>query len=283
MGKSRNLFSVILIVLLGTSLLISCQPTTGASTDSTASVSTTSAQSTTTDGPTIKAIKDKGTLTVATGTYVPFEYRDTKTDEIVGFDIDFAKILADKLGVELKVTDMAFTSIIPSVQKGDYDLAIAAMYDKPERREQVLMSDSYMSTGMILVTKKGNDKGIKSLKDCAGLKVGCKLGGTSEEEARKGLDTYGIKYEVVGYDETVGHAMDLDAGRIDVVVNDLLNQMELNKAYPNQEIVCDPFTQADLSIAVKKGNDDLMDFINKAIKEYKENGTYDELYKKWIE
>jgi len=232
---------------------------------------------------TIAKIKEAGVLKVATGTYVPFEYRDETTNEIVGFDIDFAQILADKLGVKLEVTDMAFASIVPCIEKGEYDLAIAAMYDTEARREVVLMSDSYMETGMVLVTQAGNEKGITSLADCEGLKVGVKAGATSQTVAEEAMAEYGIEYEIVGYEETVGCITDLSAGRVDVVVNDLLNQMELNKVYEDVEIVCDPFTQADLSIAVMKGNDGLLEFINEVIAEYKEDGTYDELYKTWIE
>jgi len=268
--KKLKLNSLKIITLL-VALLVGCSTSDANNTSSDNAVSF------------VEEIKANGVLKVATGTYVPFEYRDSETDEIIGFDIDFAKYLADKLGVELEVTDMAFTSIIPSVQKGDYDMSIAAMYDNSERREQVLMSDSYMSTGMVLVVPAGNPKNIQTLADCEGLKVGVKTGGTSEKEAIDGMEAAGIKYEIVGYDETVGHAIDLEAGRVDVVVNDLLNQLELNKTYTQQEVVGEPFTEANLSIAVKKGNDDFMEYINKTISEYKTDGTYDELYKKWIE
>lgn len=236
-----------------------------------------------TSSPAVETIKKRGVLKLATGTYVPFEFRDEKTNEIIGFDVDFAQLIADKLEVDLEVTDMDFKSIVPSVQKGDYDIAIAAMYDTPERREQVLMSDSYMSTGMVLVAPKGNPKKITSLADCDSLVVGYKVGGTSEKVALEAMEEHKIKFVPKGYDETVGHAMDLQAGRVDVVVNDLLNQMELNKTFPDQEIITEPFTQADLSIAVKKGNEDLMKIINNLIKEYKEDGTYEKLYEKWIE
>ena len=84
------------------------------------------------NGENIKAIKEKGVITVATGTYVPFEYRDDD-DNIVGFDIDLAQYIADKLGVDMEVTDMEFQSIVPSIQNGEYDFSIAAMY-KTERK-----------------------------------------------------------------------------------------------------------------------------------------------------
>jgi ABC-type amino acid transport substrate-binding protein len=231
----------------------------------------------------VERIQKKGVLSVATGTYVPFEYRDPNTDEIVGFDIDFIKLLADKLGVSLRVTDMTFTSIIPTIENGEYDLAIAAMYNTPARREVVLMSDSYMETGMVLVTPKGNPKNITSLADCAGLKVGVKAGATSQVVAEKGMEEAGVKFTIVGYEETIGCISDLVTGRIDVVVNDLLNQLELNKVTPEVEIVTKPFTSANLAIAIKKGNEDLMAMVNDLIAAYKADGTYEALYEKWLD
>lgn len=229
----------------------------------------------------IERIKKAGVVKVATGTYVPFEYRDA-ANNIVGYDIDFAQIVADKLGVKLEVSDMVFQTIIPAIEQGQYDFAIAAMYNTAARREVVLMSDSYFETGMILCVPTGNPKGIKTLADCAGLKVGVKAGATSQVEAEKAMAAAGIKYEIVGYEETIGCVSDLEAGRVDVVVNDLLNQLELCKTHPGVEIIGEPFTHADLAIAVKKGNDDLMDFINKAIAEYAADGTKEALTDKWL-
>ncbi|MCH3918812.1 MAG: ABC transporter substrate-binding protein [Spirochaetia bacterium] len=234
-------------------------------------------------GSIVDQIKARGVVKVATGTYVPFEFRDAKTDKIVGFDIDLAQLIADKLGVKLEVSDMPFTTIIPSVEKGDYDFSIAAMYDTPARRKIVLMSDSYMKTGMVLVAKKGNPLGIKTLQDCNGLKVGVKAGATSQKVAEDAKEKYGLNYKIVGYDETVGCVSDLEVGRVDAVVNDLLNELELEKVHPGVEIVSDdPFTTADLACATKIGNDDLMKIINEVIATYKTDGTYDKLYQKWL-
>lgn len=237
------------------------------------------------DGPTLKAIKEKGVITVATGTYVPFEYRD-ENNKIVGFDIDFAQYIADKLGVELQVTDMEFQSIVPSIQNGEYDFSIAAMYKTEARTEVVDMSKSYCDTGMILAVRKGDkyEDTVKSLADCNGLKVAVKEGATSYNEAQKFLDENpSVKYEIVQYKDTVGCVSDLLAGRVDVVVNDLLNQKELSKEYEGTVIVGEPFTHAENAIAVQKGKDDLLEFINGCIDDYYKDGTYDELWKKWIE
>ncbi len=278
----RKVLTVIMAIAMVVSLA-SCTKTAESSKNTEATnvsetVSSAKVESTT---PTIDAIKASGKLRMATGTYVPFEYRDAD-NKIVGFDVDLGQLIADKLGVELEVMDMPFTSIIPSIEKGEYDLAIAAMYDKPARREVVLMSDSYMKTGMVLVTLKGNEHNIESLADCDGLKVGVKAGATSQVVAEDAMKNSDVKYDIVGYDDTIGCVSDLIAGRVDVVVNDLLNQKEINKTNDKVEIVSDPFTNADLSIAVAKGNDDLMDFVNTIIADYQQDGTYDKLFDKWI-
>lgn len=229
--------------------------------------------------------EEKGVITVATGTYVPFEHRDDDNN-IVGFDIDLAQYIADKLGVDMEVTDMEFQSIVPSIQNGEYDFSIAAMYKTDERCEVVDMSKSYCDSGMILAVKEDSKYAdtIKSLADCDGLKVAVKEGATSYNVAQSFLDENpDVSYEIVQYKDTVGCVSDLLAGRVDVVVNDLLNQKILSKEYDGTKIVCDPFTHAENAIAVQKGKDDLLAFIDQCIDEYYEDGTYDALWKKWID
>lgn len=236
------------------------------------------------NGENIQAIKEKGVITVATGTYVPFEYRDDDNN-IVGFDMDLAQYIADKLGVEMEATDMEFQSIVPSIQNGEYDFSIAAMYKTDERCEVVDMSKSYCDSGMILAVLEGSEyeDSIKSLADCDGLKVAVKEGATSYNVAQSFLDENpDVSYEIVQYKDTVGCVSDLLAGRVDVVVNDLLNQEILSQEYPGTVIVCEPFTHAENAIAVQKGKDDLLAFINQCIDEYYADGTYDELWNKWI-
>lgn len=237
------------------------------------------------NGENIKAIREKGVITVATGTYVPFEYRDDDNN-IVGFDIDLAQYIADKLGVDMEVTDMEFQSIVPSIQNGEYDFSVAAMYKTEERCEVVDMSQSYCDSGMILAVKEGSEyeESVKSLADCDGLKVAVKEGATSYKVAQEFLDENpDVSYEIVQYKDTVGCVSDLLAGRVDAVVNDLLNQKELSKEYEGTVIVCEPFTHAENAIAVQKGKEDLLAFINECIDDYFEDGTYDELWAKWIE
>ena len=150
-------------------------------------------------------------------------------------------------------------------ENGEYDFSIAAMYKTDERCEVVDMSKSYCDSGMILAVKEDSKYAdtIKSLADCDGLKVAVKEGATSYNVAQSFLDENpDVSYEIVQYKDTVGCVSDLLAGRVDVVVNDLLNQKILSKEYDGTKIVCDPFTHAENAIVVQKGKDDLLAFIN---------------------
>lgn len=228
----------------------------------------------------IDEIKKNGKLVLATGNYRPFEYHDEKTNKMVGYDIDLTEAIAKKIGVPLEVKEMQFTSLMPTLQNGQADLVIAAMYITDQRKEAVDFADPYMETGMVLVVNS-SDNAIKSVKDLDGKVVGVKTGATSEVVAQD-LKAKGANITIKSYKETVDYLLDMENGRIDASINDLLNQLEYNKTHPNVKIVGEPFTKASLGIAVKKGDKELIELINSVLKEMKQNGEADKLYQKWL-
>ena len=228
----------------------------------------------------IDQIKKNGKLILATGNYRPFEYHDEKTNKIIGYDIDVAEAIAKKIGVPLEVTEMQFTGLIPSLQNGQADLVIAAIYITPQRKEVVDFADPYMDTGMVVAVRK-DDTAIKGPNDLNGKVVGVKTGATSEKVAQD-MNEKGAKITIKSYKETVDYLLDLQNGRLDAAINDLLNQLEYNKANPTVKIVGDPFTKAQLGIAVKKGDKELLDLVNTVLKELKQNGEAEKMYQKWL-
>ena len=228
----------------------------------------------------IDDIKKKGKLILATGNYRPFEYHDEKTNKVIGYDIDVAEAIAKKIGVPLEIQEMQFTGLIPSLQNGQADFVIAAMYITPQRKEVVDFAEPYMDTGMVVVVRK-DDSAIKGPNDLNGKVVGVKTGATSEKVAQD-MNEKGAKITIKSYKETVDYLLDLQNGRLDAAINDLLNQLEYNKANPTVKIVGEPFTKAQLGIAVKKGDKEMLDLINTVLKELKTSGEADKLYKKWL-
>lgn len=227
----------------------------------------------------IDKIKESGKLVLATGDYRPFEYHDETTNEVVGYDIDLATKIADELGVKLEVKDMAFTSIIPTLQNGQADIAIAAMYITDERKKVVDFVDPYMKSGQIICVKKGST--INGKDDLIGKKVGAKLGGTSAACVQKMIDE-GKNIELITYKQNEDMLIDLENGRLDAGVNDLLYQLQYNSTHPNLTILDGILTEAELGVAVPKGDNELKDLVNKVLQKMKEDGEDIKLYDKWI-
>ncbi len=94
-----------------------------------------------------------GTLVMATNAeFPPYEYYEG--DEIIGLDADFAQAIADRLGMDLKIEDMAFDSIIPAVTSGKADFGAAGMTVTEERQQQVLFSDTYYTARQVIIVKE---------------------------------------------------------------------------------------------------------------------------------
>lgn len=98
--------------------------------------------------------RSKGKLVMATNAeFPPYEFKDGT--DIVGFDVDMMTAVCDYLGYELQIEDMAFDSIIPAVQSGKADVGVAGMSVTPDREKNVLFSDTYTTTHLVVMVRKG--------------------------------------------------------------------------------------------------------------------------------
>lgn len=136
---------------------------------------------------------DAAKLTMATeATFPPYEYYDG--DAIVGIDVEVAQAIAEKLGMELEVTDIAFDSIIPGIQTGKYDMGMAGMTVTDERKEQLSFSDSYATGVQVVIVKDGS--AITSvddlLADGANTVVGTQAGTTGFLYATSDIEEAGL-------------------------------------------------------------------------------------------
>ena len=161
-----------------------------------------------------------GVLSMATeATFPPYEYYDG--DTIVGIDVEIAQAIADKLGLKLEVTDIAFDSIIPGVQTGKYDIGLAGMTVTDERLEQVNFTDSY-ATG-IQVVIVGPNSSITSVDDLfaegASHVVGTQTGTTGFIYATSDIQDAGLG-EVKSFAKTTDAVEALKNGQVDCVILD---------------------------------------------------------------
>ncbi|HEY9301321.1 MAG TPA: transporter substrate-binding domain-containing protein, partial [Phormidium sp.] len=112
---------------------------------------------------------------VTSADYPPYEFRDTASGsaDIVGFDVDIANYIAKELGFQLEIKDTDFSGIIPAVQSGRADFAMAGMTPTAERKKNVDFSDIYYEAKNSIVARKGSN--LTTPKSLAGKKVGVQL------------------------------------------------------------------------------------------------------------
>ncbi len=208
--------------------------------------------------------------------YPPFEYVD-ENGEIVGFDIDLMKAIAEEAGLEVEFVNTRWDGIFVALASGEFDAVISAATITDERKQTVDFSDPYFNAGQVLAVKKGSD--IKGVEDLAGKKVGVQLGTTGDIWATENTDA-----EVVRYDEITLAMQALANGEVDAVINDGPTTADMIQANPEWEveIVAGPFTDEFYGIAVRKDKPELLQAINEGLKKVKESGKYAEIYEKWF-
>ena len=223
-----------------------------------------------------------GKLTMATeATFPPYEYYDG--DAIVGIDVEVAQAIAAKLGMELEVTDIAFDSIIPGIQTGKYDMGMAGMTVTDERKEQVNFSDSYATGVQVVIVK--DDSAITSvddlLADGANTVVGTQAGTTGFIYATSDIEDAGLG-TVKSFGKTTDAVEALKNGQVDCVILDNEPAKALVAANEGLHILDTEYAVEDYAIAIAKENTDLLDKINTALAELKDDGTLQSIVDKYI-
>ena len=221
-----------------------------------------------------------GTLTMATNaTFPPYEYKEG--EEIVGIDAEVAKLIADKLGMQLEIADVEFDSIIPGVQTGKYDMGMAGMTVTEERKKSVSFSDSYAKGIQVIIVKE--DSGIKSVDDLNGKKIGTQQGTTGYIYASDTPENGGYGEEnVVGYDSGTVAVEALKSGKVDCVIIDNEPAKAYVAANPGLKILDTEFANEDYAICFSKKNPELQKKVNDALNELKASGEFQKVVDKYI-
>ena len=216
-----------------------------------------------------------GKLTMATNaTFPPYEMT-TDSGEIEGIDVDTAKAIAEKLGLELQVDDMEFDAALLSVQQGKADIVMAGVTVTDERKAVMDFSDSY-ATGIQSIIVP-NDSDIASPDDLAGKKIGTQRGTTGYIYCS---DDFG-EDSVVAYDNGLTAVQALNNGQVDAVVIDNAPATEYVAANPGLKVLDTSYAEEDYAIGMAKGSA-LEDAVNKALEELKADGTLQSIVDKYI-
>lgn len=232
-------------------------------------------------------IKKAGKITIATmPNYAPITYKDPATNKLMGFDIELGEALAKELGVTVEWQEIAFAQMIPSLQTGRVDLALAGMSDLPSRREIVDFVD-YLKSGAQFYTSPAMAKDIKTPEDLCGKKVGAsrstnwprQIGEWSEANCvAKGKPPI----EAIGTEGSADARTQLKTQRIDAAVQGNETLPYFQSQEPNTYVLIgEAFTESLSGIPVLKTETQLRDAVKEALDSLQKKGTYDELLKKY--
>ena len=217
----------------------------------------------------------KEVLVMATNAeFPPYEYREG--DAVTGIDAEIAQLIADKLGMELKIEDVAFESIIPGVQSGKYDFGMAGMTVTEDRLKDVIFSDSYATGVQVVIIKEDSD--IASLDDVAGKKIGVQTNTTGDIYA---TDDYGEE-NVVRYENGAVAVQALLNGKVDCVVIDNEPAKSYVAANEGLKILETEYMVEDYAICFAKDNTELKDKVNTALNELIDDGSVQKIIDKYI-
>ena len=209
-------------------------------------------------------------------TWPPLEYID-ESGNLTGFEVELVPMIGEKVGVKMEAKNIPWDTIFAGLANGQYDGVASGVSVTEDRKKTMDFSTPILEAGQVIIVKKAST--VSGIDDIKGLKVGVQIGTTGDLV----LDDYDVVRKQ--YDDIGLALQDMLNGNIDACVCDSLIASDFVLANPNYKdklkVAGSAFTQEDIAIAVKKGNKELLDLINKGLAELKADGSYDKLKAKW--
>src|SRR5512136_1468138 len=224
---------------------------------------------------------ETGKIRVATdATWAPFEYIETNTTEIVGFDIDLFDAIALRANLDVEYVNVPWDPLLAGMAQGTYDAAISSISIRPDRAANMNFSHPYFTAGQIITVLKSNTD-ITGNETLAGKSIGVQTGTTGDILAQSiAASTNGT--QVVGYDDIPSAFVALLAGQIDAVICDNPVAYGYVAKYNTLKNVGGVMTSEEYGIAVAKGKQALLAKINTALDALLADGIIEELTEKWL-
>ena len=225
---------------------------------------------------------EKGKLHMSTNAEFP-PYEMVRGDGgFEGIDVEVAGLIAEKLGLELVVDDMGFTAALEAVQNGRSDIAMAGITVNEDRLANMDFTDSYATGIQVIIVPEGSP--IRSVDDLeTAALIGTQEGTTGYIYCSYPPEEGGYGEEhVVAYETGAVAVQALLAGQVDCVVIDNQPAQEYVKANPGLKVLDTEFAVEDYAIAVKKGNTQLLEQVNKALGELIADGSVQKVVDSYI-
>jgi len=228
-----------------------------------------------------KTIKEGVLMVGIDDNYPPMEFHD-ENNELVGFDIDMTKAMAEKMGLTVEFSPIAWEGIFEALKTDRYDVIISSVSMTTERMENFEFTKPYLANGQVIVAKPG-DTTIKSPKNLAGFKVGVQTNTTADEACKKYIENEKIEFELTRYDDIIQTFEAMNSNRIDYIVVDYAVAIDYQTKHPDLYYITGAqLTNEPIAVCLKKGNTELRDDIQKAIDEIRKDGKLSEFSIKWF-
>ena len=227
----------------------------------------------------LDTVKTRGTLRIALeGTYPPFNFKDAKTGQLAGYDVDVAKLVCARLGVKPEFVTTEWSAILAGLGAGKYDVIVSQVGITPRRQQAFDFSQPYTYSAPQLIVRRNENTTYNSLADLKGRKVGVGQGSVFEQQVRA---VPGI--EVKSYPAAPENLQDLAFGRIDAALNDSLMVAYLLK---NSQLPIRAGARVGdverMGIAFRKGNPKFHAAVDKALDDARAEGSLKQVSLKWF-
>lgn len=215
--------------------------------------------------------------------YPPFEYFDTDGTTAVGVDVELANAIGEKLGMKVKLVDTAWDGIFAGLDKGDYDCIMSAVTITSDRLLKYDFSDPYIENYQCIVTRNDASVKPKDMSELNGLKVAYQEETTSDVYITDYADKNNMKFEPYEYAKVLDCFSDLENKRVDAVICDsTVASSYLGEGSIYEQTWIQDEDPEEFGVCIKKGNSDLQDKVNQALKELKDEGKLDDILDKYF-
>ena len=274
MSNTHGVFRKAVALLSGVAVLFSlaaCGSSSAGESDSSDSGKTSTSA--------LEQVKSAGKIVFATeGTYAPFSYHDSKTNELTGYDVEVATAIAKVIGVKAEFAEGSFDSLLAGVDAKKYDTVADQISATDERKAKYDFTEPYTYSYGVVVTTKDNPKNVSSFDNVKGLKAA----ETGTSNWNKTAQEKGA--EIVQVND-FGQAVEaLQSGRADVTLNDGLAVLDYLKQKPdaNIKIAAKSEKTPAAQLPFRKGSDDLVKAVNDAIAKLQKDGTLTKISEKYF-
>jgi len=230
---------------------------------------------------TIEDLENRGYFVGLDDTFAPMGFRDTDEGNLVGFDVDLAKEVAIRLGIELRFQPIDWDAKVLELNAGTIDMIWNGLTITESRLEEMAFSNPYIKNTQMIMVKSGSS--IETILDLTGKKVGVQISSASQE-AVEGNAILTQLDELVKYDTFNLALLELENGTIDaVVIDEIMGRYIISQNEGVYQVATENFGEEEYGIGFRLESTDIRDQINQILIEMIEDGTAAEISIKWFD